>query len=552
MLKAKLFVAAVSLSLVTLTGCSQEPWIPIGGWQGRLRPACEADHIEAGVLARAGDSNAQMQYLQAFFANCGKELSADTGGKYKQLLRDISVQYDYSQLSGVEDMEFTSSGGLTSRFQVAIKAGPAPLVIVQCGLQCDKNDSTFRHMVMTLYDEGPFHVLLLPSMTSESYMEENHLVTMGGYDEGRRVLEIARYVMSPQFKYHNRVTRVHVLGTSHGGQSALYAALYNGYSARANGLPYIDTIVSGCPVVDLKQAVTKIYTHRILGSRFVGACWNQILKLANVVPVVGEILNRLNGRTPDGKAMPEILAEAAVQHYKEREEHGGWDLPPFQNVRFDEPDDVWRWNRFQSFANLMQRPVFVFASENDTIVKYPHNTGVLVDFLKHYPNSNYQILTLEKGNHCNVKEAYGWRVGSAFVRALLIAHSPDLMASRKKHAALLRFIDFPSDAHVDSKHWRGAIRWRAYANSKRLELEMYLVTKCLNLNPDSFGRCWSKHVVGVDAMATFGWTADRLPKSDLEAQGLTRWLNAQAWVWGQNRGVLGSAEDPQQVEWTTY
>jgi pimeloyl-ACP methyl ester carboxylesterase len=525
----------------------------MGDFQGVQARDCESAALEQGILDQRGNAHAQQSFIHDFFARCGAQLRKGSKPSLLQLVDDMNMNYDYWKLSNVKTIDVPGFGDLKIHAQLLLKDEnqARPMVIVQCGLQCDFNNNSLKPMVMHLFDEAPFNLLLLPSYTSPTFQKENHVFTVGGFDEGRKIMYVAKWLQSDAFAYRKLVSSVHLVGISLGGHAALYAAIYNSYDAMPDGTPYIKTIVVGCPAIDLEKSIRNLYKKGFVGKHLFQAFWKQIRDVLSFVPDTVRAIARRQGDNPRLEDTPDVIGEAAVAYYAQETQKDGWDLAPFQDVRIQSEAELWKYNRFQDFAQLVKHPVFIWSSDNDCVVSPEANSHVLIKKFRNDPDSQFNILLTERGGHCDFGPTYGWRTAGTYLRALILSNSPDLLERRTIHTARLEYLSFPREAHMSAFKKRAGIMWQAVAGDRNLRIINTTLNKCAKRKTTRKDKCYNRRISTVD-IGNVGLSANDIPKSEVQADVLTRWLNANVWFYGQTPGRLNPREDAQQIEWVTY
>lgn len=555
---------------ILLAACSADPWVPDGGWQLAPKkgdPAhCDNFYLQQLLLEEpAHKPEAHAQILRAFLKKCEGHLSKDAPGYYSQLSASIQIQYDIDQNPARRDLAINlraidledartltgtsldlEPGRLRVRGKLFLKSdgAPRPLVIVKCGLQCDLSSSTLKFLVSLLFDEGPFHLLLLPNVTAESFQIDNKIVSLGGFDEGRQILAVAKFVQSPEFQFRSRVSRVHVAGISLGGHSALYSALYNSHNLNESGGKYITSVFAGCPVVDLKESVYDLYDGSFLGGIFADLFWGQMKGVAPYVPVLGDYLEKLRGNF--GVPVHEALAQITTPYYREVTMDPRWAYEPLSGYVVNDSRDMWRFNDFTNFAELNTTPTFIWASRDDEIVEARKNTDlILKKFSKNLP-PNYRILVSDRGYHCGYTDAYTWRVAGVALRSVFISQSPELKYLQNTLVKKLDYAD-KGPNFESRKIYRDGLKWKINAGDATVKLVHDLSSYCGGW----FSNCPKFQEAHVPFSA-FGLNLDLIPKTEVQAQALTRWLNANVFVSGKQLGWLGAREEPQTISWVVY
>src|SRR5690606_29663669 len=131
--------------------------------------------------------------VQTWIQNCQYEISRFREGAIQSLVRFSTVNYPLVKNSKLKNIEFTYDRGRSvARAIIGIKDQKRrPLVVIKNGLYGEANEETVsKNFFMHLFDESPFHVLLLGNMTGKDFLLDNARVALGGYDEGRQIHEI--------------------------------------------------------------------------------------------------------------------------------------------------------------------------------------------------------------------------------------------------------------------------------------------------------------------------------------------------------------------------
>jgi len=537
--------------LILLTACG-EPWVPTGGWQTPPGKAgCESRDVEKALVEKSYSPEERILYLKNFFKRCGSELSKGAPWLFEALGRTAKVIYDYNLHPNYKKIELLGLDGLKVRAELFIKDSekPRPLIIIKCGLLCDSGDSTLKLTLMYLFDQGPFHVLLVPNISGTEYQYENRIVSLGGYDEGRQIIKLARYVQSSQFFAKDKISSVHVLGISLGGQAALYASLYSNYNVDPYGQPFVKSFFAACPVVDLKKSVDNLSSGGGVVSRiFRSLFWAQLELLGKIIPAVGEIVARR--REENGiKSIPDMIARGALDYYKKVTPIAGWNLPPFENFVIKTENDFWSQNRFQDFKNIARSNVFVWAAENDPVVKTKHNAKLLEN------QSPFHVLITPYGYHCSFTEAYGWKVGSGVIRSFFMSESPELLSLIEKKSAPLVYTDIPRfTAPYSSDRKRRGIRFEAQALSPKIKIYQAFDWECDDSRRPARGgsQMCQGNSIGAVTYDLFNWDHGKIPKNEVEAQAFTRYLNTHVRFVGVDGENLKAREELIAIKWIEY
>ena len=537
------------LPVVLLLSACGKAWIPTGDFQGTLTRECEPIYLERELSKPNINSTERLKIFQDHLGRCGDQLTRNAHSSFQELFQSMNVEYDYSKNPHHENMELVELDGIRVTFELLMKTGeaPRPLVIVKCGLQCDPGDPSLRLLAATLYDEGPFHVMLVPNITGTTFQKNNGVIAFGGLDEGAQIFRLSRYVRSAGFKYANRVSSVHVLGASLGGHAALYSSLYNSLNRKNDGLSYIDSVTALCPVVDLEASVRGLYSGGFLSGIFSKFFWQQFEEIGGSVPVAGRIVN-LPKEERAMRKIPDLIASGALEYYKSVSKNPDWTFAPFNGLQIQNEKDLWSYNRFQNFAEQVDTPVLVWAADNDHIVSANANAEILRNVIANRNDSTVQVMKTELGSHCVFQDAYGWRTVGTFLRAMILGNSPEMNSRRVDKKLPIKFVSTVGSPQVGEKgRLRISIQWNAIQGSREIELSNRSKFVC-PWGHDQNAICYEsgRFRVNLDDLEL---SQISTPQSLIETQALTRWLNAHVWVLGHDTSRDIAAYENPEFAW---
>ena len=552
------------LSVAWLSACGKDPWIPVGGMQKPLPNICAVEPAAEALLTPGLRFSERAQVARSYLQRCQDKLGEGATNPYNQLFVLKQAVYEFESASQVIPVEFITPDLLTLRAQLLLQPTreARPLVMIKCGLHCDIGDPSLRVMLMMLYDEGPFHVLLIPSLSSRSFQRDNHILALGGFDEGRQLIHLAQHLISPAFAYHSRISRLHLIGVSLGGQAAAYAALYAGYTPDTfnTGRQLFSTTIAACPVIDLETSMKSLFRKTNVAGRLIfNDFWSQIVDLGEVIPLLSNMVNMFRFQKKDINDVTELIGEGALEYYQRVTQKPEWAMAPLQNSPVFVSNDLWKMNRFQNFAPLLKSPLLVWAAQNDPVVRTQNNTSLLRrPEIKSNTSEFLQVLETKDGGHCTFTEAYGWREFGAIARALMMSESPELKEKRIESESDLTLADRgPSFSSGRKKLWRTGnhfdyqfdtqtlwfyqnIRYRCYTTISSAEVKREGLRTCSRLLRQA-------------VRLTDNTFAGRpLPISDVAAQVFTRWLNANTEVLNSSHTPLGFYDEPAAVRWHSF
>jgi pimeloyl-ACP methyl ester carboxylesterase len=101
---------------------------------------------------------------------------------------------------------------------------PAPLLIVNFGALADRWFNTTRDFILDIVLAGKIdaHVLIVDAMSSAGFYVGNSNISLGGYDEGRVLVELARKIRE---KPMASISSIHLMGVSLGGLATMHALI---------------------------------------------------------------------------------------------------------------------------------------------------------------------------------------------------------------------------------------------------------------------------------------------------------------------------------------
>lgn len=505
-------------------------WAPCGGAQARVEPQCDARTLERGMLA-AKSSAGTAAFVREYFKTCGDYIGRGLSSPLISLARASLLREDYRAASAPIDLRFIDSHGFKIRGQLFLKADkrPRPLVIFNGGLQSDIGDPPVTMAMMYLFEEGPFNVLTLGSTTGHDFESDNETLSFGGYQEGRQLIEMARYVRQHK-EISSRVSSIHVIGVSLGGHGALYASLFNRYLGEGK---LVSSFLAGCPVVNLESSVRQLYTGGGLVGRVAHSrLFEQIGELAHKIPVLGKLIE---GR-PRREKLYEVLSEQALEVYRDFTRDESLRPYPYQRVWVDRVEKLWDVNNFLKVQHLVQSPTLIFSSANDPVVRTEENTARLAALTNR--SAAIQIVPLPKGGHCDLWAAYGWETMGTLWRSWVLSHSPELLSRRRLER---RSVAFPPAYTPSRSEFIRYITWEAKRGEDVARL-YFSFNRPANSKKNEGSLKFRLEDIGIS----------QKPSNKAQAERLTRFLNRNVFVTGSESGAMKKSEAPRSIEWYRY
>lgn len=542
-------------------------WAPNGRSEGAPSAVCASSKVEEILLRTDQIQSAKAAALQEFLSRCEPELTQFYRWWVRAVITIESSRYNLAEAENIRPVLLTLSGNVRLRGVLAVKPGEIrrPLIIIKCGLYCDSEDSpSTRVILMHLFDEGPFNVLVLSNVTGIRFSQDNGHFSLGGFDEGRHLFLTAQLIQrTPLIE---RTSSIHVAGLSMGGQAALFAALYNDFNPAANGNRLFKSALSLCPIVDLDATLRASLSGGIRGKIFRYFTLQQLLSVFSSVPVLGKLFDPKN--PPDNSKLRDIVAKGALDYYRSlSERHVQWTLPPFQNANFEKIEDLWTYNNFLTYQSQVSTPTLVWASDDDGVVPADINAHALQKAIQEKPGAGaIQVIETLWGSHCATSVTHGWETTGAFARSYFLSNSPEFTTRRTEaNAPLPERLPRGLRLQRDEEHLRQTWRIRKGESSFLLEFEIWspgLDSRCISLEPGEQAiaeiafapnhDCIRRQSVRV-RLADTTESGLGIPRTDAEAEALTRWANANLKVVSARKTSIDySRENPATVIWSRY
>jgi pimeloyl-ACP methyl ester carboxylesterase len=530
---------------------------PDGTTGSYLYPDCTPYYIEKGLFQRGHNLNDQYEFLLDRKQRCEENWNSGESEGLFALLNLGRLNYDLRMNPLVHPVAIQLEDGYKLRGLLALKPDgkKRPLIIAKCGLFCAAaNGPVNKVIMMHMFDESPFHVLILGNMTGPDYQKDNGIIALGGFEEGRQILDVASLVSSNESTLKDMISSIHVLGLSLGGHAAFYSGLY---SALNDYGPQINSILTMCPVVDLEptfESIFEEYTFRGIFYRFLTL--EHLRRIFYDVPVLGRLLN-LDG-SPENYEIKEALAKAALEHYIDRTRDIPWNMEPFYGEQIDNEEEFWQFNNFLFYPHHVKVPTLVLAAENDALVLSRLNGIRLGRLVNPQPGVNVKVVNLKEGNHCAFSQSYGWNVFGSLVRSYFLSHSPEFVLNQTTIRTRI-------DDILETAPWWN--QYQLYHNEiqakqifefekgkdwGRMRFEIFK-SNSVDCRHEDFGEmefqpnCFRSYTFRVP-LSRFP-TNFKTPKTHFEAKTMTRLANSRFHVLAHDKlPIQGRSVDPFYIE----
>jgi hypothetical protein len=525
-------------------------WVPSGAPKRLEDRNCEPERLQNLLYSKRSSTRAQASALREFFQTCHRSLRHEMPSGPKAVISMTQTEYRYCEHPNMRKVILKLANGDIVRGILALKPGktPRPLIIAKCGVICNAGDSAMRFLLMHLFDEAPFNLLVLSNNTGADYVRDNRYFIPGGLREGQHFILAAQLMRSGVLG--KRISSVHAVGVSLGAHAALYGAYMSQFQGTRQ--PVLASALAACPVVDLRSSITDLFQWSIKGTIAQVLFGNAIDKVLETNPELNPLFGWWWAPRTD---RPRLIAEASARYLGSLKR--GWNLAPFENLKIKTYEDFWTQNQALTLAQKpFLTPTLALAADDDEVVNPDDNTGKLA-------KTALAATTIPAGDHCAFGQMYGWRISSALYRGFFLSQSPDLLKNRKSY-----LVSIPLD-----------ILQSAGNHSNDLTLELHGVTRydftpgveaikvihqyfsshndfgCTRENT-RFAPAYCYREVSFDLpfsrLPSRPWWA-HAPRNASEAESLTRWANINLKAVDHN-GVLvdDTGNLAIQLKWLSY
>lgn len=511
--------------------------IPDGLSAKAIHPKCDPRRFEESLLAKTLTTSQFAKIAKDYFVRCQGELTENNSKGMLALLAFTQKKYYFLSHPGIHKEMITLKDGtkVPAVFAVKSDSRPRPLVVVRCGVFCSAGQtSSLMNYMMHLFDQSPFNVVFLSSQTGMDYIYSNSRVSMGGWSEGYETLEVGSWLRN-KWQFRDRISSMHMMGISLGGNAAMIGSGYNDEYVGLDGRKLFNSVTAICPVISLQPTLNKLYGSQVVGRVFTNTSKNHFREARHYINDVPDLLVEEN--IPDRLGMPDFLGEVASTSLQRR------GIASTKSSFF-------KSNNFWNLKNRIKTPLLVWASKDDSVVNNAINAEVF-EFDDYYEKSESSgVLNLQYGNHCAFNASYGDQAAATVLRTFVLKNSPEFVADYQASRALPWTWGSPvlglGQSHVIQ-------RWEFFPkqSSAKVTFEIFnsRAQGCSDFTPWQTKRycIWEKTVrVPIEDLKALG---ARIPKTEAEAQALTREFNTKAEFKSQGKSIAGTRSNKLTVTW---
>jgi len=530
-------------------------WTPNGKRPRQLPPTCSTDLLSTSIAKAQTPSQRQIE-MANYFKNCKKYLEFLGDSGLSAIIQQSNIDYNYLDNKKVKTIEITLPTGIKISGIIALqdRTTRRPFIVIQCGIVCDSNDSSSqRWPLMHLFDESRFNVLILGSSTSAEFGIKNKMTVTGGYQEGIHLYQIAQWLKSEASQLNNLISSLHVIGLSLGGSGALYSALYNDNLPHAsNDSSRFQSALAICPVVNLEASMNNVLGDSIAARFLQNQIWKTLQRMFGKVPIIDRLLP--DKKRPNTDKMKQIVVESSLEFHQEMDRVENPDYIFGSHPKTKE--DFWADNEFQTFAELVKTPTFLWSSSDDPVVLPIENSLTITQ--ANHPDSPISVLNLDLGSHCAFNISYGWDVTTVLLRSMILAYSPEFTNGESQINKEISAIQDIPEVPIKSQQRHFSQTFDIDKNSDYFNLS-YLVFDpfreyCHQPDPFMAGEdddCFERIDRKVP-IKNLGISFLDIPRNEASAEAMTRWANANLRVRDINgKDLVDSPAPPYLITWSS-
>ncbi|MFN7824651.1 MAG: hypothetical protein ACK5P6_04750 [Pseudobdellovibrionaceae bacterium] len=368
-----------------------------------------------GKLSRL--PSAQCQSLKGDFTtwaqqieNCDPEIQSGWNNFLVNTLGSMWIQFDVFKHAYAHHVLFHLPGGVKLKGYLGLKdtSQARPLIIIRAGVFSTMSQFfPERFLFQQLFEQSPFNVLLLESLSGAEYNARNQRSAFGGFEEGQQNFLVARLFKDSRQPLSKLVSEIHLLGTSMGGHGMYYAALLNEYQ-KPQARPF-SSFMGICPLTDFQNtfefhesqgfslALVDSWARgrlKILSERYPEIDRKHFFKSAS------QVLANLYTEPLLGWLSPSADFQLPASYLELKTQRLEGKLSP--------ADFFWKANHFWPAFKDVRTPILILASANDPLVPYPLNSRKIKERFWDLGSSQVQVASLSQGFHCSNGIAYDW------------------------------------------------------------------------------------------------------------------------------------------------
>lgn len=519
-------------------------WQPSGNNVNLMTSDCLPESIEKILQEKKSSESEKADLLNQFLQKCERTLNIGNFDGMGALAQVGTVQYRVEQNPNIRRVKINLSSGIALTGFMGLKDDQVkrPFVIVQCGALCGIDDSMSHNLIMQIFEESPFNMLILSNITSTDFARDNGVVRFGGLEEGLGLVELSQMITAKNSSIRDIIDSVHIIGQSLGGHSALFSSLFA--SSLKNNR--ISSVMAICPVVDLEASYAHLQNAEGLVKLLIRRQFLSTFEITQETNPTIKAAMQVEDSTFQEKM--QFISRAYFANLQQRIKSGLKLPPPFTDVSLHTIEDFWYLSNINHHTDLIKIPTLLLAAKNDIVVPYPSNSGALATTLNTRPNPLIGVSVTETGSHCAQSITLGWPTISRMIKAHILSHSPQFQEKLKPKRIDISQLELKGKIRYENLL---NIKWLSKVGSNSMKLSIQsaaLFQDCQNaINKNATHLCENKAQmeIPIESLAKELVT----PQTIDEARRNMRWANANIRILDQNgHSIFASQQAPFYLE----
>ncbi len=414
-------------------GHEQEIWIlklirsPWFQWAPNGKPrwtsqACSAHAFQKKILQETGNEFSQIaEGFENYLKKCSPEFETGWNDILTNAAGSMILQMEPNRHPYARHVMFNLPNKIKLKGLLFLKGDQKkrPLIVFRTGIFSNtQNFNPERFLVMQGFEQSPFNMLILESMSGSEFVKHNEAFAWGGFDEGLQNFLIARELQDPKEPLSKLIDSIHLLGMSMGSHGVLYATLLNELNQKPSKPKVINSTLAYCPLLNMRDTLDY---HMSQGfSMDIMNYWAS-RRLPELVKRYPEVTKE--------SFIPEILKVLESNYtgpvIAENGQLPSIQVPPVSKEGFWQRNDFW-----PQFKNV-KTPVMIFATHQDPVVSWFINSGRIDDGRMNFTDSNLKMIAFDQGYHCSLAVAYDWSGFAGVLQTYFLKQSPHFQMENK-------------------------------------------------------------------------------------------------------------------------
>jgi predicted alpha/beta-fold hydrolase len=379
-------------------------WSPIQS-KAPLDPPCQSQAFQSDKLKSPVFPASHFASVnQSYYERCKDKLMINSNSSLLHNAKAVSFS-DFAELKEFKRVLFQwGQSGYYLKGRLALKPGPQkrPLVIVRMGIFGNSEEiRAEKFLLQLLYENSPYHVLVIESTTGVDFLQNNHFMSAGGYEESFQTISVVRQILENEVPFSKQVSKVFLVGVSLAGHGVLHSLHLNEQLKK----PLISKAIAICPLIDFKKTIDRLSERSIKTSLMDYWLQKRLHFLKEKEPELFVVSAHLWSETFFSRFARHLAAQ--FQGARALDPKLNWKNPSVMQKEINEKDFQQAQDVLSKYKNI-QTPLLVIRTANDFLVDFDDNTKALNQLLDPKAKNNIGSILYQEGHHCTLPVAYRW------------------------------------------------------------------------------------------------------------------------------------------------